>query len=444
MRILIAGAGQVGTRVAAELDATHDIVMVDVDTDRIDRLSYDLDVLAVPGDSSAVETLRGADIEDTDILIACTDSDEINILTCATAKSLADVTTVARVKDVKYIDTWDQAEDVFGVDFMVGTNLLTVAADAGGTGLSAAANFDVFAGGRVQMAEFEIGADSAIAGQTVREADRFDSLTFVAILRDGTTIIPTGGTRIQPGDGVVVVGAPESVHAVGTELAPNGRDSENILIIGGSDIGYQTARLLEERGLRPHLIEADPDRARELSERLSATKVRTKDPSDRDFLENERMGDVDVVVAALEHDSEENLLAALRAKRKGADRSVAVVDNGEYVELFEEAGVDIAVNPRRATAAEIIDFARDQDTLNVALLEDNQAEVIEIRIDTDSVLANRPIREAIHDLPEGVVVGAVTRNGSLLAPRGDTVITPGDHAVILADSDVVEETITRL
>jgi len=401
MRILIAGAGLVGTRVAAKLDASHEIVMVDVDTDRIDRLSYDLDVLAVPGDSSAIETLREAGIEETDILIACTDSDEINILTCATAKSLADVTTVARVRDVKYIDTWDQAENVFGVDFMVGTNLLTVAAAAGGTGLSGARNFDVFAGGRVQMAEFAVAPDSSIAGQTISDADRFDSLTFVAIIRDGTTIIPTGETRIRPGDDVVVVGAPDSVHAFGTELSSRETHPRNVLIVGGSDIGYQTARLLEERGLRPHLIEADPGRAKELSERLSATTIKTKDPRDRNFLENERMGDVDTVVAALEHDSEENLLAALRAKRKGADRAVAVVDHGESVELFEEAGVDVAVNPRRATAAEIIAFARDQDTQNVALLEDDQAEVIEIVIDTNSVLADRPIRDAIHDLPEG-------------------------------------------
>ena len=444
MRMIIAGAGQVGTRVAAELDAAHDVVMVDVDADRLDGLSYDLDVLTVTGDSSAIPTLREAGIEDADILIASTDSDEINILTCATAKSLADVTTVARVKDVKYIDTWDQADDVFGVDLMVGTDLLTIAAAVGGTGLSAARNFDVFAGGTVQMADFEIDADSPIVGQTVSDADRFDSLTFAAILRDGTTVIPTGETRIQPGDGVVVMGRPESVHRFGTELASRETESKNVLVIGGSDIGYQTARLLEDRGLRPHLTEADADRARELSERLSATTVRIKDPTDRDFLENEQMGDVDAVVAALEHDSEENLLAALRAKRKGAARSVAVVDHGEYVKLFEDAGVDVAVNPRRTTAAEIVEFARDQNTQNVALLENNQSEVIEIRIDTDSVLAGRPLSEAIGDLPEGVVVGAITRNGSFLMPRGDTVVQSGDHAVILADSDAVEETIERL
>ena len=354
------------------------------------------------------------------------------------------MTTVARVKDVKYVETWDQAENVFDVDFMVGTNLLTVAAAAGGTGLAAARNFDVFAGGRVQIAEFEIPPDSAIAGQTVSEADRFESLTFAAILRDGETIVPTGSTRIEPGDSVVVTGRPESVHAFGTDLAPRQTDLKNVLIIGGSDIGYHTARLLEERGLRPHLVEGDADRARELSERLSETKVRHRDPTDLDFLEGERLTDVDVAVAALQQDSDDNLVASLQAKRRGADRSVAIVDHGEHVDLFEDAGVDVAVNPRRATATEIIEFVRDQDTQNVVLLEDEQAEAIEIRIDRDSVLADRRISEAIRDLPDGVVVGAITRNGSFLVPRGDTVVEVGDHAVILADSDVVEETLDRL
>jgi len=444
MRVIIAGAGQVGRRVAAELDAVHDIVMIDVETERIDGLSYDLDVLTVAGDSSSIGTLQEAGIEDADILIATTDSDEINIITCGTAKALTDVTTVARVKDTKYIETWDQAENVFGVDFMVGTNLLAVAAAAGGTGLAAARNFDVFAGGTVQMAEFEIDADSHITGQTISDADEFKSLTFAAVLRDGRTIIPTGTTRIRAGDKVVVTGRPESVDAFGASLAPRETDPKNVLIVGGSEIGYQTARLLEERGLRPHLLEADAGRAKELSERLTSTTVRNKSPTDRDFLTSERIADVDVVVAAIDDDSEENLLAALRAKRKGSDRAVAVVDHGEYVDLFEDAGVDVAVNPRRATATEIIEFVRDQKTKNVALLEDNQAQVIEVQVDSDSVLAGRPIREVIDELQDGVVISAITRNGSFRIPRGDTVIEPGDHAVILVDSDVVEEVIDHI
>lgn len=444
MRVIIAGAGQVGTRVAENLHASHDVVMIDVDTERIDRLSYQLDVLTVTGDSAAIETLREAGIDDADLLIASTDSDEINIITCGTAKALADVTTIARVKDVKYIETWDQADNVFGVDFMVGSDLLSVAAAVGGTGLTAAKNFDVFAGGRIQVAQFEIQPKSPIAGKTIREADEFESLTFAAIIRDGETIIPDGATRIQPGDDVVVTGEPESVRVFGTELATREKDPKNVLIVGGSDIGYQTAKLLEERGLRPHLIEGDSDRARELSERLSATKVRNRDPTKRDFLESERLIDVDVVVTAIAQDSEENLLAALRAKRKGADRSVAIVEHGDHVDLFEEAGVDVAVNPRRATATEITEFARDQSMQNVALLEDDQAQVIEIRLEADSVLAGRSLSDGIADLPEGVVVGALTRNGSVILPRGDTVVEAGDHAVILADTAVVDETIDLL
>lgn len=444
MRVIIAGAGQVGRRVAAKLDATHDVVVIDTDADRIDGLGYELDVLTVLGDSSTIETLQEAGVADTDLLIASTDSDEINILTCETAKALSDVTTVARVRSLKYIETWDRADDVFGVDLMVGTNLLTIGTAVGGTGLEAASSFDVFAGGTVHIAEFQVGPESSLIGLTVEEADRYEGLTFGALVRSGTTIIPTGSTRIEAGDGIIVIGEPESVHTLGTELSNRDPATQNVLIVGGSDIGYHTARLLEERGLHPHLLEADPDRARELSERLSATTVRNTDPTTRDFLETERATDIDIVVAALDQDSEANLLAALRAKRMGVNRSVAIVDHGEYVDLFEDAGVDVAVNPRRATAEEIIEFARDQNTLNVALLENNQAEVIEIRIDAGSALAGRPIAEAIADFPPGVVIGALTRNGSFLMPRGDTVVRPGDHAVVIADSDGIEEVVERL
>lgn len=444
MRIIIAGAGRVGRRVAAVLDDTHDVVLIDNDADRVDGLGYELDVLTVLGDASRIETLEEAGIAETDLLIASTDSDEINLLTCETAKALSDVTTVARVKSVKYIETWDRADDAFGVDFMVGTNLLTIGTAVGGTGLAAAKSFEVFAGGTVQLAEFELTAESSIAGQTVEEADRFEALTFAAIVRAGTTIIPAGSTRIEAGDRIIVVGTPESVHTFGGEFSREDPAAENVLIVGGSDVGYHTARLLEERGLRPHLLEGDPDRARELSERLAKTTVRNTSPASRDFLEHEKIGEVDVVVAALDQHSEANLLAALQANQMGVDRSVAIVDHGEHVDLFEQAGVDVAVNPRRATAEEIIEFARDQDTQNVALLEEGEVEVIEIRLSAGSAAAGRSIEEAAADFPEGVVIAAVTRAGSYLLPRGETVLEGGDHVVVLAESEVIDETMALL
>lgn len=444
MRIIIAGAGRVGRRVAAALDDTHDVVLIDEDADRIDHLGYQLDVLTVLGDSSAIGTLQAAGVTETDLLIASTDSDEINLLTCETAKALSDVTTVARIKSLKYIETFDQADDVFGVDFMVGTNLLTIGAAIGGTGLAAAKNFDVFMGGTVQLAEFDVDRYTSIAGQTVRQADRFGDLTFAAVRRSDKTFIPTGATRIEAGDSIVVVGTAEAVHTFGSEFAHQMPTTENVLIVGGGDIGYRTARLLEERGLRPHLLEGDPSRAHKLSERLSTTIVRHKDPTDRDFLSDEKTAEIDVFVAALDQNSEVNLLAALQAKRMGVDRSIAVVDHGEHVNLFEEAGVDVAVNPRRATAEEIIEFARDQNTQNVALLEGGGPKVIEIRLAADSALTGHPIEESRPRLPGAVVIGAVRRKGSFLMPRGDTVLESGDYVWLLANKDVVDETMELL
>ncbi|MDY6777995.1 MAG: Trk system potassium transporter TrkA [Candidatus Nanohaloarchaea archaeon] len=439
MRIVIAGAGQVGTKVASELSEDHEIVLIDQDTDRTDRLQYELDVLTVTGDCSAIETLRDADIGDADIFIASTDDDEINMIACGTAKALGDVTTVARVQNVKYINTWSETEDILGVDYMVGTNLLAVAGAVGGSRLSAARDFDIFAGGRVQMAEFEVGKSTPVAGKTVSAADTFDSLTFAAILRSGKTIIPTGSTTIQAGDNIVIIGEPEAVHNLGIELSNEAGEARNVLIVGGSEIGCHTARLLEEIGFSPHIIATDYDRSRELSERLSTSKIRHKNTTYRDFMESERMEDVDVVVTAIEKNSEANLLAALRSKRNGAGRSVAVVNHAEHVELFEDAGVDVAVNPQRATAQDIINFVRNQDTQHAALLEEGQAKVMDVHVDADSALTGRPISEVAAELPDSLVIGAVTRKGSFLAPRGDTVIKPGDRAVVFADSEVADD-----
>jgi trk system potassium uptake protein TrkA len=443
MRVIVVGAGQVGSTIAASLCEEHEVVVVDLDEDRVEALTFELDVLAVQGDGASLETLRETDIEGADMLIASTDDDETNIVTCGTAKTVGDPFTIARVKTTKYLDTWEHAEGALGVDFMVGTNLLTAKTAAQVIGLPAARDVDTFAGGRVQMAEFEVPEGSPLCGQTVQEADRFDSLTFAAIIRDHEVVIPTGATTIAGGDEVVVIGSNGSVQAMAAEVAPHADTTSDVLIVGGSDVGFQVAKLLERRGLHPRLIERDPERARDLAERLPDTTVLESDATDRDFLEREHIDEVDAVVAALDSD-EMNLLASLLAKRLGASRAVAVVDDGDYVPLFEEVGVDVAVNPREATAEEITRFTRERYAENVAVIEDDRAEVLELEIDSDSVLAGRPIRESVADLPEGVVIGAITRGEAFVIPRGETVVEVGDSVVVFVDTEVLEDATAKL
>ncbi|MFB6083541.1 MAG: Trk system potassium transporter TrkA [Halorientalis sp.] len=443
MRVIIVGAGQVGSTIAAELADIHDVVVIDVDPDRVDALTYDVDVLAVEGDGAELATLREAGLAEADMLIASTDDDETNIVVSGTAKTAADAFTIARVKNTKFLRTWRQAEGAFGVDHMVGTNLLTAKTVVRVIGLPAARDAETFADGRIQMAEFAVPEDTPVANQTVREADRFESLTFAAILGEDDVVIPRGDTVIEPGSDVVVIGSPDSVRQFGAALVPDADGVDDVFVVGGSDIGYHTARLLEEQGLTPRLIERDPDRARELAEELTGTTVLESDATDREFLERENIDEADAVVAALDSD-EKSLLSGLLAKRLGASRAIAVVDNGEYVELFEEVGIDVAVNPREATAEEITRFTREQHAENVAIIESDRAEVLEIEVDDESVLVDRAIRESIADLPDGVVVGSISRAGELIKPRGDTVIEVDDHVVVFVDADVIEEATSLL
>jgi len=445
MRVIVVGAGQVGSSIAEDLADEHDIVVVDRDGDRVEELTYSYDVLPVQGDGTSLATLEEAGIEEADMVVASTDDDETNIVICGTARATCDAFTIARVKNTEYLRTWENSERAFGVDFMVCTNLLAAESIVRIVGIPAARDVDSFSGGRVQTAEFEVPPGSPVANQTVAEADQFDELTFAAIFRDDGFEIARGDSILAEGDRVVVIGNPGAVREFATTIAPDEPPgtAEEVVIVGGGEIGYQVARLLGERGFRPRLIEQDTDRARYLAEELPETVVMQSDATDLEFLDREHVGDADFVVSALDSD-EKNLLVSLLARHLGVDRTVAIIDSAAYVDLFETVGVDVGVNPREVVAEEITRFTLDGGAENVAIIESDRAEVLEVEIDAESVLANRPIHESIPDLPAGVVVGAVTRGESFITPRGETVIQPDDHVVVFVDANVVDEVTPKL
>ena len=440
MHVVIIGAGEVGRSIAANLASDHEVVVVDIDPETADRLKFEFDVLTLAGDGTTISTLEAADVPNSDMVIACTDNDQTNLVACGTAKTLGDAFTIARTKNTEYLRTWEHDETAFGVDFMVCTDLLTAENIVRVIGLPAAIDVDPFAGGIVQMVEFEIDADSPVAGQTVAEADRFESLTFAGLFRDGEMILARGDTEIQAGDRAVVIGSPESMQAFAMDIAPETTpdSADEIVIVGGSEVGYQSARLLEERGLKPRLIERDPDRARWLAENLPNTMVMEHDATDTEFLAREHVDEADIVVATLESD-EKNLLVSVLAKRLGVDRVIAVVDSSDYVTVFEEIGIDVAINPRTVTAEEITRFTYENTAENIAVLENDQAEVLELELGDDCVLVGRPISELVEEIDAKFVIGAITRDRELVTPRGDTVLRPGDHIVVFVESTFVSE-----
>ncbi|AGB31589.1 potassium transporter peripheral membrane component [Natrinema pellirubrum DSM 15624] len=438
MYVIIVGAGEVGRSIAANLEDGHDVVVIDRDADVVEELTYSLDVLTIRGDGTDLEILREADLERAELVIACTDNDETNAVVCGAAKAATDVFTVARVRRRTLLETWQGSQGAFGVDFMVCTDLLTARAIFRISGLPSAHDVDTFAGGLVRMAEFDIPTDSPIVDLTVSEADCYDSLTFAAIFRDDEMIVTRGDTHIRAGDRVVVIGSPDSINEFADEVATKPDDAEEVVIVGGSEVGYQAAREFEDHGFRPRLIERDHERAREIAESLPNTMVMESDATNSEFLAREHVGEADVVVAALDSD-EKNLLVSLLADRLGVDRTVAIIENPEYADLFETVGIDVAINPREETAEEIIRFTRTDNTEKIAMLEHDRAEVIEIEIGPESVLAGREIVDATDDLPPGVVIGAISRSGDHITPRGSTVIEPGDHVIVFVDATVLDD-----
>ncbi len=438
MRVVIVGAGEVGNAIATNLEDAHEVVVIDCDREIIEDLTYSLDVLALEGDGTEMQTLREAGIEQADMVVACTDNDETNLVICGTARTTTDAFTIARVRRRSLLKTWEGSQGAFGVDFMVCTDLLTAQAIFRISGLQAAQDVEMFAGGLVRMAELEVAPDSSIANKSVHEADRYDSLTFAGIFRDEEMIVATGESVIRGGDRIVVIGSPHSVNRFASDIAVRQKNgSTEVVIVGASEVGFQVAREFEEHGYRPRLIEQDPARARAVAEALPKTMVMESDATDIEFLAREHVDEADIVVAALGSD-EKNLLVSLLVRRLGVDRTVAVIEKLEYVDLFETVGVDVAINPREETAEEIVRFTRARHAEKVAMLEHDRAEVIEIEITADSVLSERPIVESMRSLPDGVVIGAISRGGDLRTPRGDTVIFPGDHVVIFVDACVLE------
>ena len=440
MQVVIVGAGQVGTSIADSLSSDHDVVVVDIDEDIVDDIKYELDVLTLAGDGTSSSLLEDAEVPDADLVIASTDDDKTNLVTCGTAKTVGDPFTIARVKSAEYRRTWVRTEEAFGVDFMVCTDLETAENVVNIIGLPSAIDVDTFANGLVEMAVFDITENSPIAGQTVVDADRFDSLTFAALYRGDDIVLPQGDTVVRSDDRAVVIGSPQSIQEFAQRIAPSKTpdEAEDIVIVGGSKIGYHTARLLERRDFSPKLIEQDPDRARELAEQLPGTIVMQQDATDTDFLERENVDDADILVSALESD-ERNMLVSLLAKRIGTERVISLVEQTDYVELFEEIGVDVAINPRTVTAEQITRFTYQEVALNVSVIENDQAEVLELEVSPDSELVGQAIENIDDSLETNLVFGAVTRGREHIIPRGETVLQAGDHIIVFVETSFVDD-----
>jgi trk system potassium uptake protein TrkA len=431
VRIVVVGAGQVGTTIVEALHDEHDVTVVDLDASRLTTLSYRYDVRTVEGNGATRSVLQNARVGEAALVVACTSRDEANIVSAMLVKRLGDAQTIVRTTNVEYLDAWRERQ--IDVDFMVSSELETAKAISGHIGIPAARQTDVFAEGQVQIVEFEVPAtpdDDGVIGRKLRAARIPKDSKVASIIRGDRTLVPRGDEAIMPEDRVIVIGSPESAREWSEIMAHGGSRVDDAVVFGGGDTGVAIARVLLEQGIRVRLVEGNGARARQIAEELPGARVFHASGLDPDFLERERIGSARAAIFTMGDDAR-NLYAATLAKVHGVGITMAVVDDPISAEVFERAGIDVAVNPRLVTAEEIVRFAHDPRIRQLAMLEGDRFEILDITVRDDSKLVNVPFRE----LPmTGSLIGAIVRGGNAIFPHGEDMLLPGDRAIIFTEA----------
>ena len=437
MKIFVIGAGQVGTTIVEALHGDHDVTVLDLDPARLTPLAYRYDVATVEANGASRRSLADAGVRDADLVIACTSRDEANLVAATFARIEAPrATTVIRTSNVEYIELWREGR--LDVDFVVSSEIETAHAITRVIGVPAAVQTDVFANGQVQMVEYDVTdrSNPDVLGKPLRECGLVprDS-RLVSIIRGDSMTIPRGNAVITAGDRLVVVGSPEAAQAWGELLSPGEGVVEDVVVFGGGQVGVAIARQLVEQRIGVRLIEPDRERARRIAEELPGARVYQATGLDPDFLARERIGQAQAAVFAMREDAK-NHYAATLARVHGVHFTIAIAHDAIAREVYEHSGIDVTVNPRQVTAEEIVRFAHDPRTQQVAMIEGDRFEVLDITTSPSSEYVGLQFRE----MPiRGAVIGAIVRDGTAIFPHGNDVLQAGDRVIVFTESSRVAD-----
>ena len=437
MQILILGAGQVGASVAANLASeANDITVVDKQGELLQELQDRLDIRTVRGPASHPNVLRQAGAGDADLLIAVTNSDEVNMVACQVAHALFHTPTkIARVRSVEYLH--HQAElfvpQTFSIDVLISPEQLVTDYIRRLIEHPGALQVLDFADGKVRLVGVKAYYGGTLVGQALQNLPRHMPgvhTRVAAIFRQGNPIPPEGDTVIQADDEVFFIAAPKNIRAVMGELRKLDKQAKRLIIAGGGHIGTRLARTLEDR-FQVKIIERDPQVAKTISERLSRTIVLQGDAADEDLLLEENIEHTDIF-CAVTNDEEANILSAMLAKRLGTRRVMALINRTSYVDLVQASGIiDVAISPQQATIGTLLTYVRRGDVVKVHSLRRGAAEAIEAIAHGDrktSKVVGRRIEEI--KLPPGTTIGALVRQDEVIICHHDTVIEAEDHVIL--------------
>ncbi|MGO2132512.1 MAG: Trk system potassium transporter TrkA [Halomonas sp.] len=435
MKIIILGAGQVGGTLAEHLAyEENDITVVDTDAERLRELNTRLDIRTVTGPASYPAVLRQAGCEDADMLIAVTNTDEVNMIACQVAHTLFRTPAkIARVRATAYLTRKGLfAHDAVPIDVLITPEQVVTDHIRRLIEHPGALQVLEFAGGLVQLVAVKAFHGGPLVGQALGKLrDHMPKVAtrVAAIYRRNRAIIPHGDTVIEADDEVFFIAARRDIRAVMSELRRLDRDFRRILIVGGGNIGQRLAEHLEHSH-QVKIIEHNLERCTQLSEQLDRTVVLHGSATSQRLLEEENIEDCDIF-CALTNDDEVNIMSSMLAKRMGAKKVLTLINNAAYVDLVQGGEIDIAISPQQATIGSLLTHVRRGDIVNVHSLRRGAAEAIEAIAHGDfqsSKVVGRTISEV--DLPEGTTIGAVVRGNEVLIAHDDVMVESGDHVIL--------------
>ena len=433
MRIIIAGAGDVGSHLAKMLtNENHDIVLIDTNEEKLRNIGSMYDLLTIHGSGSSISVLNDSNIKKADLFIAVTESEEVNITSAILGKKLGAAKTIVRIDNQEYL--YPGNKEIFtglGVDYMIYPEM--IAANEVVSLLSQTGTSDIveFSGGKLFMYVIRLDEDAPIINKTLRDLTEMgmaDDYRAVAITRDSHTLIPRGDEKFMLNDHVYVVTGKAGIEDLMKYSGKERFDIHNIMILGGSRIGKRAAKQLGKQH-NVKLIELNREKAYQLSNFLSNVLVINGDGSNVDLLMKEGLAQMDAFIAVTGN-SETNVISCMLARNIGVKKTIAEVENIDYIKLADSMGIDTIINKKLITASRIFRFTMSSQISSIRCLTGTEAEVMEFNVKPGSRITEAELKEI--QFPEDAIIGGVIRGKSSFIARGNTLIKPNDKVVVFA------------
>jgi len=439
MKIIICGAGRVGQGIATRLASENNTVtVVDISSDLIRQITTELDVRGIVGHGSHPDVLKRAGIEQADMIIAATYSDEVNMIACQVAHSLFEVPTkIARVRAQNYLESeWNDlySRSNMPIDIIISPEIEIGKAILRRLNTPGAFNVVPFGDGRVQLLGVKIHEDCPIISMPIRQIpDLFTGLhaVIVGVKRDGEIFAPNPDDPLNIGDDAYFITRTEHSSRLLDIIGRQDEKARHVVIIGGGSIGTYVAKELEDiSGVRARVIERDKNRAENAAENLKRTVILNGDAMDAQIQEEAGVANAEMVLCVTD-DDKTNILAGVLAKKLGAQQAGSLVNALSMQDMKAELGIDMIIDPRSSTVSSILRHVRRGRIVDVFTLEGGGAEVIEGEVLETSPLSGKDLKDT--DIPDGIVIGAVIRDGKVIYPEPGISIKLGDHVVLLAE-----------